>query len=81
MILHYLGKSKHVNSALKSTKKTPKTIRDISNLKKENEILIVFVQKFLTEMAIKWPVKFSSHLTSVSAILGKTEQMQHKLKI
>jgi len=42
MFLHYLGKSKHMNSALNWTK-MPKTIRDIidSNLKSK-EILIGF---------------------------------------
>ena len=43
MLLHYLGKSKHMKSSL-NEQKTPKTIRDFtdSNLEKDNEILIVF---------------------------------------
>jgi len=43
MLLHYLGKSKHMKSALKWTK-PPKTIRDIvdSSFEKDKEMLIVF---------------------------------------
>jgi len=43
MLLHYLGKSKHMQSPLKWTK-TPKTIRDITDGKfeEDNEIWIFF---------------------------------------
>ena len=43
MLLHFLGKSKHVKLALKWTKNA-KTVHDIivSNLEKDDDILIVF---------------------------------------
>jgi len=31
-------------------------------------------------MAIKWPFKFLAYLTSVAALFGETEQVQHEIK-
>jgi len=60
----------------------PKTIHDItdSNLEKDNEILIVFFINISYITGHQMAFKFPAHLTSVTALPGETEQMQHEIK-
>jgi len=51
-----------------------KNIPDIfdCNLKTNYQIMIIFVQTFLTELAIKWSFNFPPHQTFVFALPGES---------
>ena len=65
-------KNKTHEIGVRINKKRQKNIRDITDSKweKDNKILIVFG---INISDIKWPFKFSAHLSSVAALPEETE--------